>query len=219
MPMKQIYSTIKTLAFAAIAMVATTATAQETASFTGTFAELKAQFGFPVSSSANQNAGNIAGNPINFGLLTLSATDNNKTATRMWEANSVVSLRIYKGSSVTLRANREGVKLTRIQFTASAFNPATNLTVTAGALAGDVWTGSESEITFTATSGNVQVTAISADLLVEGDVTAITSATVPAFIAGTTPVYNLQGQKVATYATFLTLPKGLYIINGQKVVR
>lgn len=219
MLMKQIYSTIKTLAFAAIAMVATTATAQETASFTGTFAELKAQFGFPVSSSANQNAGNIAGNPINFGLLTLSATDNNKTATRMWEANSVVSLRIYKGSSVTLRANREGVKLTRIQFTASAFNPATNLTVTAGALAGDVWTGSESEITFTATNGNVQVTAISADLLVEGDVTAITSATVPAFIAGTTPVYNLQGQKVATYATFLTLPKGLYIINGQKVVR
>ena len=37
----------------------------------------------------------------------------------------------------------------------------------------------------------------------------------------TTPeaVYNLQGVRVGTTATYSTLPHGIYVVNGHKMVR
>ena len=37
--------------------------------------------------------------------------------------------------------------------------------------------------------------------------------------AGHDAIYTLQGQKIATTSQWSTLPRGIYIINGKKVVR
>ena len=47
-------------------------------------------------------------------------------------------------------------------------------------------------------------------------------AAVPADLPATTAVYDLQGRKVtqtADPAAFKALPKGIYIVNGKKVVK
>ncbi|MDO4714659.1 MAG: hypothetical protein Q4A44_00020 [Bacteroidales bacterium] len=229
--MKQIYSTIKTLALAAMAMVATTATAQEmayeTTEFSSTFLELQKMFNFPVSKTGDEAAGNLKDKPINFGLFTLSATDVYKTPTRMWESvrknttDTTITLRVYKGSSVTIKANNPDVRLTSLTFTSSSYNPASGFTASTGTYVDSVWTGEANEITFTsdATKPHVYVSAVKVTLKTPTVTNIASATTAPGVLAGTTPVYNLQGQRVGTYGTFLTLPKGIYIIGGQKVVR
>lgn len=230
--MKQIYSTLKTFALAAMAMVATTATAQEatheTAEFSATFTQLYKQFNFPLGKTGDEQAGNLKDSPINFGLFTLSATDVYKTPTRMWltipknTTDSVVTLRVYKGSSVTIRANNPEVKLTRMVFSSSfANNPATGFTASTGTYTDSVWTGEANEITFTANPAkpHVYVSAVAVTLKVPTTTNIASATTAPSVLAANTPVYNLQGQRVGTYAQFLVLPKGVYIVAGKKVVR
>ena len=53
--------------------------------------------------------------------------------------------------------------------------------------------------------------------IVEGDPTGITA--IPAPPKADYNVYNLRGQKIQSHATSLEgLPKGVYIINGRKVI-
>ncbi len=59
----------------------------------------------------------------------------------------------------------------------------------------------------------------SATLPVEAiDLSGIAEVTVEAAQAND-PVYNLQGIKVGTRAGFDTLPAGLYIVGGQKILK
>ena len=106
-------------------------------------------FQLPLSTSAAQTAGNFAG-PLTYQGVTLTATDGT-TATRLWEATSGISLRVYKGGTLTLSVP-EGATLKQVVFTttSSAWNITTAST---GTLYQKTWTGDAQSVTFTNTGG------------------------------------------------------------------
>ena len=81
--------------------------------------------------------------------VTMTATSGS-TATRVWNSNGVYDLRVYKTGSITFVATDE---ITAIEFTGK------NISFTAEGLTGKVWTGSATEVTFTA-SGTCNISKV-----------------------------------------------------------
>ncbi|MBP3228364.1 MAG: M6 family metalloprotease domain-containing protein [Bacteroidaceae bacterium] len=114
--------------------------------------------GLPVSDSGDQSAGNFTG-PATLEGVTLTATDGTSTATRMWEAKTGITLRIYNGATLTL-AVPDGATMSAIVFTTSS-NNFTLKNPTSGTLSGKTWTGEAQSVTFSVDGGSTFLTNIS----------------------------------------------------------
>ena len=79
--------------------------------------------------------------------VTMSFT-NGGTATRIWNSQGALDLRVYNGGSLTFTADEA---ITSVVFT-SANNSTGNLTPNSGTLAGGTWTGSATSVTFAASA-------------------------------------------------------------------
>ena len=77
--------------------------------------------------------------------VTMSFT-NGGTATRIWNSQGALDLRVYNGGSLTFAADET---ITSVVFT-SANNSTGNLTPNSGTLANGTWTGSATSVTFAA---------------------------------------------------------------------
>lgn len=86
--------------------------------------------------------------------VTMSFT-NGGTATRIWNSNGNIDLRVYNGGSLTFTADEA---ITSIVFT-SANNSTGNLTPDSGTLSGGTWTGEAASVTFAA-SGTARINTV-----------------------------------------------------------
>ncbi len=86
--------------------------------------------------------------------VTMSFT-NGGTATRIWNSQGALDLRVYNGGSLTFTADEA---ITSVVFT-SANNSTGNLTPNSGTLAGGTWTGSATSVTFAA-GGTTRISTI-----------------------------------------------------------
>ena len=160
-----------------------------------------------LGSNNDQAAGNIGDQTFVKNDVTLSFTDGS-TASRFWQTTSgTAQVRVYKEGTLTFKAP-EGKAIVKVEFTANGSN--FGLTASNGTLTDKVWEGNAAVVTFTATKTNQLTKAVVtlADAN-EGTITGIQNVN-RTFNLGT--VYTLSGQKVQTPA------KGLYIVNGKKVV-
>ena len=160
-----------------------------------------------LGSNNDQAAGNIGDQTFVKNDVTLSFTDGS-TASRFWQTTSgTAQVRVYKEGTLTFKAP-EGKAIVKVEFTANGSN--FGLTASNGTLTDKVWEGNAAVVTFTATKTNQLTKAVVtlADAN-EGTITGIQNVN-RTFNLGT--VYTLSGQKVQNPA------KGLYIVNGKKVV-
>ena len=150
----------------------------------------------------------------NISATTLQNESNNPAA----YYNTGTALRLYWKNSLTITANDKVAKITKIVFTTtSGSNSGSKLTADAGeyTFSGTTgtWVGDASEVTFTqsGTSGHARIQAITVEytLAQSEDPTGITSISANKEDAG---IFDLQGRRVAQPT------KGLYIVNGKKVV-
>lgn len=107
----------------------------------------------PVSTSDNQDAGNVT--EISSGGVTITFDNGTaSTKSRLWSATAGITLRVYKGSTFTISADKE---ITSINFDAQASN--FGLDAAPEGLNAQKWTGSAKSVTFTPSKTN-QIRAI-----------------------------------------------------------
>ena len=138
--------------------------------------------------------------PIIENGITLTST-NGSTPTRMWnDFNNGLQLRCYEGGSLTLTATDS--KIQKIEFNVSK----SGLQTTTGTLDKNVWTGSESSVTFNVTETtniNYIIVTLDKNTGIEG---------VEANNNGKVIIYSLDGRRLNKAV------KGINIINGKKVL-
>lgn len=79
-----------------------------------------------------------------------------------------------------------------------------------------IWTGKEKSVTFNATlTSKFKAIKVTLENNVADEIEAINAINQKA----NNRIYNIQGQYVGTRSELSTLPKGIYIINGKKIVR
>lgn len=95
----------------------------------------------------NAGAGTNVDNSLVAAPITITTT-NGSTATRFWNSNGTIDLRVYKnGGSLKFTAD-SGKNITKIVFVGSAKSA---MTVDSGTFSSGTWTGNATEVTFTAT--------------------------------------------------------------------
>lgn len=160
----------------------------------------------PVSNSSDQNAGIFHG-PFTYEGITLTATDGT-TPTRLWQANTGMSMRIYNGGTLTFSVP-EGASITKITLTTTS--SAYNITkASTGTLNGKIWTGDAQSVTLTNTSASTFIGSITVEA--EGLAAAAPWTLVKAPIAGSNSAFDVP-EEVSIIADYALENTGYAVIN------